>query len=282
MKTLGEVLQLSIKYLQEHARARPRFLAETLLSRLLQLERIELYMHFERPLEEQELNRYRPQLARLAKGEPVEYILGEIDFFHCRIYLNRDVLIPRQETEILLDKICARLRFLDLEGKSAWDLCCGSACLGIGLKKAFPQLKVVLSDCSLEALDVAKKNIECNGVKVNYFQGDLLEPFKGMKVDFLICNPPYVSEQEYALLDDSVRHFEPRLALVAGATGLEFYERLAWELPAYLNPGAQVFFEIGTGQGEPLKRLFSSGKWKRVELEKDWAGHDRFFFLEFE
>jgi release factor glutamine methyltransferase len=280
MKTLGSVLQLSMQYLQDHKCAQPRRPVEELLGALLGLKRIELYMHFDRPLEEKELTAYRPWLARLAKGEPVEYILGEVEFYHCKIQLTPDVLIPRQETEILVDKICTRLS--DTPHKQMWDVCCGSGCLGISLKKALPQLDVFLSDISSQALAVAKKNAEENGVEIQLLQGDLLEPFKGMKADFLICNPPYVSEGEYAVLDPSVRDFEPRTALVGGQTGLEFYERLARELPSYLNPGAKLFFELGTGQGEAIKGLFSAPCWKGAEIEKDWAGHDRFFFLEFE
>ena len=103
-------------------------------------------------------------------------------------------------------------------------------------------------------------------------QGDLFAPFKGEKTDWIVCNPPYISEEEYTVLDPSVKDFEPKLALVSGPKGTEIYERLKQELPAHLNPNGSVFFEIGSGQGEALQKLFPEGK-----LFLDWAGHPRFF-----
>ena len=113
-------------------------------------------------------------------------------------------------------------------------------------------------------------------------QGDLLLPFMGRRADLVICNPPYVSEEEYHQLEDSVRLFEPRRALVAPESGLYYYRCLEESLPDYLRPGAQLFFEIGSGQGGDLITLFQKPCWQRVRVEKDWAGHDRFFLLEFE
>ena len=128
----------------------------------------------------------------------------------------------------------------------------------------------------MEALALAAENARLNGVDVELRSGDLLAPFSGEKADFVVCNPPYVSEQEYAALSPSVADFEPKRALLGGAKGTEFYERLKRELPAYLNPGGKVFFEIGSGQGGALKKLFPKG-----ELESDWAGHPRFFTIYF-
>lgn len=282
MKTLGEVLNLSIQYLQERNISRPRRQAEELLSHLLSLERIHLYMHFDRPLEERELVVFREWLFRRGKGEPLDYILREIKFFDCSLEVNSSVLIPRPETEIFVDKICKILENLDLKGKVAWDLCSGSGCIGIGIKKKLPELQMTLSDLSSKALVVAKRNIERNDLAITLIEGDLLKPYKGQKSDFIFCNPPYVSENEYTSLDHEVREFEPKLALVGGSTGLEFYARLAHELPEYLNPRARVFFEIGSSQGEKILSLFSASCWTRKSIEKDWAGHDRFFFLELE
>ncbi len=278
MKTLGEVLKLSTTYLAGQGVARPRRLVEEMLAAILKLERLQLYMQFDRPLEERELASLRGFLKRKVSGEPLEYILQEVAFFNCRFEVTPAVLIPRPETEILLDKASKLLR----SQRIIWDVCCGSGCLGISLKKAFPEFEVILSDISEEALAVAKKNSMRNQAHVQFYQGDLLQPFKGQKADAVFCNPPYISEREYQNLDIGVRGFEPRGALVGGETGLEFYVRLAQELPDHLNPGARVFLEIGSGQGEAVKTLFSQKFWKESRLEKDWAGHDRFFFLEIE
>lgn len=282
MKTLGEVLQLSVKYLQDLGETRPRRVAEEIFSHLLKLDRIHLYMQFDRPIQEEELGSLREWLRRKGRGEPLEYLLKEVEFFHCRLLVTPSVLIPRPETELLLDKVCAMLQSEELRDKTVLDLCCGSGCLGIGLKKKFPELKLFLSDLSWDALEVAKKNCIQNGVEAEFLQGDLLEPFQEEKADLILCNPPYVSEAEYLLLDKSVRDYEPRGALVGGKNGLEFYERLARQLPLFLSPRGRVFFEIGKGQGERVLELFSSSCWKEKSVTKDFAGRDRFFFLEIE
>lgn len=282
MKTLGEILQLTAQCFKDKSIERPRRIAEELLSHVLHLPRLELYLQFDKPLVEQELEILRELIKRKLKGEPLEYLLGRIAFYGCNIGVTKDVLIPRQETEILLDKVCSRLKKLDLDGKKAWDLCAGSGCLGIGLKKALPQLDVALSDISEKALRTARLNAEQNGAPVECLQGDLLVPYAGRKADIILCNPPYVSIKEYHDLDVSVRGYEPKEALVGGEDGLLFYRRLSTELPAYLNPGALVFFEIGYKQGNAVQELFSSPCWRNICIEKDFAGHDRFFFLEFE
>jgi release factor glutamine methyltransferase len=282
MKTVGELLTLSTKFLNEHQVASSRLQAEELLAFVLRCKRLDLYLQFERPLEEKELIQLRETLKRRARGEPLGYILGEVEFFGCTFQLSKDVLIPRQETEILLAKSLEKLSGKDWKGKVAWDLCTGSGYLGLALKKSLPDLEVTLSDLSPQALEVAKMNALKNHVSVSFVQGDLLKPFIGKKADLVFCNPPYVSEDEYLQLEREVKDYEPKMALVSGPTGLEFYQRLSEELPSHLNPGAQVFFEIGTGQGKRIQELFYAPYWKNKQVEKDWAGHDRFFFLEFQ
>ncbi len=277
MKTLGEVLTLSAQFLKDKNCVRFRRSAEELIGYALKLKRLDLYLQFDRPVLETELESIRQGLKRIVKGEPVEYIIGEVEFYHCVIEVNSNVLIPRPETELLVDQVCK----MNLNGV-VWDLCTGSGYIGIAIKKACPNLHVSLSDISIGALTIARKNVERNNVEVECFQGDLLEPFKGRKADVVVCNPPYVSLQDYLELDGSVKDFEPRLALVGGEDGLEFYRRLKEELPDYLNTGAKIFFEIGANQGPAVLALFSTSCWKKTRIEKDWAGHDRFFFLEFD
>lgn len=282
MKTIGEVIALATKYLQEQSIAAPRLQVEELLADVLDCSRLDLYLQFDHPLSENELNLLREKLRKRAKGEPLGYLLSKVEFFTCTLKLSPDVLIPRQETEILLEKIVEKLSLIDLDGKYAWDLCSGSGCLGIALKKTLPLLDVTIADLSCSALEVAKANAQANQVELSFLQGDLLKPFLQKKADVVICNPPYISVQEYMHLDKEVRDFEPRLALVGGASGVEFYGRLAAELPEFLNSGAKVFFEIGAGQAEAILKLFHQSHWRNRCIEKDWAGHDRFFFLEFE
>lgn len=280
MKSILDVLTLSTAYLKDKGIEYPRRQAEDLIADALGLKRLNLYLDFERPLDDKELAVCRERLLRRGKGEPLAYIRGDTAFYGCDLILNSDVLIPRQETEILVDKIVKQLVELDLKNKVLWDVCCGSGCIGISLKKKFPELTVVLSDVSDKALQVAQQNAHRNNVDVELRRGHLLDPFKGEKAHFFVCNPPYISEIEYSTLDREVTQYEPKTALVSGETGLEIYQTLAKTLPSHLFPEAHLWFEIGYRQGEAIMSIFKDQFWKGQRVEKDWAGHDRFFFLE--
>jgi len=282
MKSLKDVLTLSIQHLKERDVSSPRLVVETLLSHVLKMKRVDLYTQFELPLEEKELAVIRSFLKRASQGEPAEYILSEIDFYGIRVALSTDVLIPRQETEILVDKVFQQIDQDGPSKKVLFDICTGSGCAGLSLKKKLPELSVILSDLSDKALSICQKNAKAHDLDVRILQGDLLEPFEGVKADYIFCNPPYISEQEYEGLAPSVKEYEPRMALVGEKEGYGFYERLSKELPKYMNPGAKVFLEIGHLQGKGVSKIFSNPFWARKELVKDWSGKDRFFFLEIE
>ena len=166
MKSLSEILRVSSAFLEEKGVAPSKRLAEDLIASALGLKRLDLFM-------------------------PLAYIAGEVDFYGCKIRVDRRVLIPRHETEILVDQIAKRV-----EKGRLWDLCTGSGCIGIALKKARPQLEVVLADLSAEALEVAKRNAAGNGVQVEICQGDLLTPFLGQTADCVVCTPPYIDSRE--------------------------------------------------------------------------------------
>ena len=282
MRSLGEVLALSIQYLKDKNIPSARLSAEILLAHLLGKSRIELYMQFDLPLREEELAAFKVLLKRAALLEPIEYITAEVEFYGCSLTLSREVLIPRPETEILVDKAVKIIEKENLEGKVLLDLCAGSGCIGLSLKKKFSSLSVYLSDISSRALDICRENAKKNNLEVEILLGDFLTPFEAKKADYVFCNPPYITDLEYEGLQPSVKDYEPRFALTSGKTGFEFYEKLSLQLPAYLNPGAKVFLEIGTGQGEMINKIFSSGFWKKKELMYDYASHERFFFLEIE
>lgn len=282
MLTLLDIVQMSAQYLEKKGVENSRRQAEEVLSDVFNLKRVELYTNFERPLTESEIAKCRAAIDRRGKREPFQYICGFVEFMGCKIEVNRDVLIPRQETEILTDKIIQTLSKEDLEGKTLWDVCCGSGCIGIAIKKRFPNLKVILSDISEKALAVAKKNALTNEVDVIFMQGDFFAPFSGQKAHFFVCNPPYISESEFATLDPEVKDFEPKQAFVPGPTGLEFYDKLSTDLSSHLYSGARAWFEMGYQQSEAIKTLFSGSRWKKAETEKDWSGKERFFLLEIE
>lgn len=274
MKDVRTILQLSAEFLQKSQVVKPKRTAEELLAHFLQMKRIDLFMNYDRPLVESELEPFRAALKRRAKGEPVEYILQSCEFYKCQLKITPATLIPRPETEILLDQVC---KWVGERKLTVLDLCTGSGCLAIGLKKSCPQAEVYAVDLSEEALEVAKENAKINAVEVHFLKGDLTQPVQDKKFDLVLCNPPYISAAEYAQLSREVKDFEPKMALVAGPTGYEFFERLAKELPPLLNPGAKIYFEMGYLQGATLLKLFSHAIWEKQVVEKDWAGHDRFF-----
>jgi release factor glutamine methyltransferase len=277
LKTVLEVLEATKEYFQKQELESARFFAEEVLSAALNIKRFELYLEHDRPLTEGELERCRQFVRRKAKREPVPYMTGYVDFYNCQIEISQDALIPRQETELFVDKIAQDLKKRDLKGKSLWDVCTGSGCIGIALKKQFPELAVFLSDISPQALALARRNCQKNGVEAAILEGDLLTPFEGQKCHFFVCNPPYVANEQLDDLEPEVRDWEPKLALMGGPQGLDFYRRLTQELPSYLYPNAKIWLEIGADQGALVKTLFKDGN-----VARDYAGKDRFFSLEIE
>jgi len=281
-KNILEIVNLSTEYLKNKGIESPRRSAEELIADALHLNRIDLYTQHDRPLNDEEVAFIREHLLRRGQGEPWQYIRGFVEFYHCKLKINPSVLIPRQETEILVDLVVKELEREDLQGKKLLDLCTGSGCIGLALKKRFAILDVTLADISQEALKVAEDNAVQNELEVHCVAGDLFAPFKDMQFDLIVSNPPYISQSAYQTLAKEVKLFEPKAALLAGETGLEFYERFAHEAPAFLKPKGKVWLEIGYDQGQALLKLFSNGPWRNLSLRQDWAGHDRFFSLEIE
>jgi len=210
--------------------------------------------------------------------KPKAYIDGEVEFYKCRIQLNQNVLIPRQESEILIFYMLGRLE--NSRSLTLLDLCTGSGCLGLAVKKARPDMHVILSPISPLALDCARKNAKLNELDVEILEGNMLDPLGDRLVDYVVCNPPYVTDAEYEHLESSVKDFEPKQALVGGREGLDFYSILSKTVQPHIKSGGKVFLEIGKDQGQKVVDLFSSPFWKKKEIIKDWAGHDRFVFLE--
>lgn len=282
MITLKEVIVKSEEFLNKHHIQSARRQVEDLLSQVLKKSRIDLFMNFDQPLTDLELTTIRQALLRMAKKEPLAYIQGQVQFYHCEIFVSPDVLIPRQETEILVDRVVKTLKSFDLKNKVLWDIGTGSGAIAIAIKKACPELTVIASDLSDKALQVAKKNAEHNKVQIEWLNGDLFTPFASLKADFIISNPPYISEHDYKNLESEVLHHEPKMSLVALDQGYEFYLRIAKELKKYLNDSAKAWFEIGYNQGNEVEKIFKSQGFDKVHFEKDYSGNDRFFFLELE
>lgn len=202
------------------------------------------------------------------------YTNNFIEFYGAKIEVTPSVLIPRPETEILVEHVLTRLT----KEKTVLDLCTGSGCIAIALKKKRPDLFVAASDICKEALKVAKRNAEANQVPVEFFCGDGFSPLLGKKFDAIVCNPPYIGLNEE--LPHRVKDYEPHKALFAGEDGLDFFRMLQKQAKNYLNESGKIFLEIGYRQGLKITNIFSTSEWSNKELIQDWASHDRFFFLE--
>lgn len=272
MKTLGEVVSQSVDYLKKREFSHPRRLVEEMVEDVLGFKRMDLYLSFDLPLEEKELHSLRSYLKRLGEGEPAAYIRGFTDFYGCRLKVDKRALIPRQETELLVDQVAKSIE--KQPTNTLLDLCTGSGCIGIALKKKFPSIQVLLSDISEEALSLSKENSLMNEVEVTFLLGDFLKPFQGQKVDIIVCNPPYIADATHVAKE--VIRYEPSLALFAPHQGLYFYEKLAQEGAHYLHPGGRLFLEIGFDQGKTVPALFKAHGWEGI-LSYDLAGHARFF-----
>lgn len=208
---------------------------------------------------------------------PAAYIHGSVSFLNLSLCVNKNVLIPRQETELLAERIIQYIR-THPHIRLFYDVCCGSGCLGLSIKQACPTVEVVLSDICPKAIDVAKQNAWKNSLSVEFLEGDLFAPFP-FPADAFVCNPPYLSFSEIFKTDPEVRCYEPWKALIGGKSGWEFYERIINNIDKILVRGGVGWLEIGCAQGDIIKKMFEHHRLP-CTLYQDYAGLDRFFFLE--
>lgn len=217
-------------------------------------------------------------LSRLEKGEPPQYIVGNVDFYGSIIKVNPSVLIPRFETELLVEKTIGYIKKYFKENSHLVDIGTGSGALAIVLKKEFPSFQVDAVDLSLDALEVARENAKENEVSISFYAGNLLDPLIHQKYDILISNPPYIDREEEIM--DIVRNNEPDMALYADNHGLACYEEILKKAPMILNKKSLIAFEIGMAQGEAIKEMAKTYfKESTVYVEKDFTGIDRFVFI---
>ena len=273
MRTLGEVLRLSTAHLERHGSPTARLDAELLLGHALGLGRVELYTGFERPLGEDELAECRELIARRAKREPVAYILGRWGFRGLDLDVDRRVLVPRPETELLVDRCLALLD--GVAGPAVLDVGTGSGAIALALASELPEARVAGCDVSGDALDVARANGERLGVEVEWVASDMLAGVEGRRFHLVVSNPPYVAAGEIEALEPEVRDWEPRGATVAGETGLEAIEGLVAQAPAALEPGGALVLEVGAGQAAAGAALLEGAGLAGVGRDPDHAGIER-------
>lgn len=212
-------------------------------------------------------------LKQLAQHYPPQYLLGYSDFYEHRFLVNEHTLIPRPETEELVERC---LKENPNEKLTVVDVGTGTGAIGITLKLARPNWQVTAIDISKEALQIAIENAKALNADVQFMQGDVLKPLQESKIDILLSNPPYISDAEWSLMDESVRTFEPKTALFAENDGLAIYQQLADEAKAKLKPTGKIYLEIGFKQGEAVKRIFQMAfPEKEIQVAQDLAGNDR-------
>ncbi len=226
-----------------------RWIAEDTLG----MTRQDLVFEGDRAIPRAQLYTLESMLDRRAAGEPVQYILGSADFMGLRFRVDHGVLIPRQDTETLVEAALIDLR--QRPGQpTLLDLCCGSGCVGLSLASLAPHARITLTDISPEALEIAKANQKALEVRAEFRQGDLFNALDRERFDVITANPPYIPSGELPALQREVR-FEPALALDGGADGLDFYRRIAEAAPDHLNPGGALFLEVGIRQAQPVLEL---------------------------
>ena len=214
-------------------------------------------------------------ISRIKKNEPIQYILGVCDFLDFELFVDKNVLIPRQETQEMIHKICNENNF---NNKNILDLCCGSGCIAIAIKKHFSQANVFAVDISKQALEIAKKNASKNNVKINIIKCDIFsdDVLNLEKIDVIITNPPYVCENEKRNIKNNVLKYEPEIALfVNDDNPLIFYKRIIEITSKILKNHGSIFCEINEAFGEEIKLLFQNANFKDVKINKDINGKDR-------
>lgn len=272
MRQLGEVLRLSAGYLSEHGSPTPRLDAELLIGHALGLPRIELYTNFDRPLQEPELAACRALLERRGRREPVAYILGRWGFHGLDLAVDGRVLVPRPETEVLVERCLALLD--GQEAPQVADVGTGSGAIALAVKAARPDAAVTATDVSAGALAVAGANAAALGLDIELVQADLLAGVEG-RFTLVASNPPYIGEAEVSGLEPEVAEYEPRLATVAGPSGTEVLERLVAAAPGVLEPGGWLVVECGAGQAEAARGMLAAAGAAETFAEPDLAGIDR-------
>lgn len=277
MKRLLDVLQASADYLAGKGVEQPRLVAEQLMSHVLKCPRLQLYVRFEKDLDESQLVPLRAGLKRLGAGEPLQYVVGDTGFMGHTFKVDRRALIPRPDTETL---IAAVLECGDLWSRpsvAVADIGTGSGCVAVSLVLGRPEVRVMAVDLHPEVLDLARENAVLNGVagRIEFRQGDLLQGLGSEMLDAVAANLPYIATEDCAKLPCHIRAHEPLSALDGGPDGLDLIRRLTREARVVLKPGGWLFLEIGFDQGPAVVGWLIDNGFVNVTVRPDLGGRDR-------
>jgi release factor glutamine methyltransferase len=266
-----EVINRTTPYFEKQGIESPRLTIELLLAHLLKKRRLDLYLEFERELDEATLAALREMVRRRTEGEPLQYITGEAEFCGLKFAVDRRVLIPRTETELLVEMVAERMKSRVQSPESRVRV------VALG-KRLGEEAEIEATDVSAEALVVAESNAKRHGIekRIRFLKGDLLSVLPdSLRVDAIVSNPPYIASGDWAGLPKEVRDFEPTQALVAGEDGLEVYRRIAADARRFLLPDGFLSLELGAGQRAAVERLLTENGWTMDQVVKDLQGHER-------
>jgi len=277
-----KILNSSTEYLEKYGIENSRLNAERLLCSAIKLDRMQLYLNYDRPLTEPELARFKKRLKRRAASEPLQYILGETEFFSLPFKLTPDVLIPRPETELLVEAVLNWIKANRSADSSVTilDVGTGSGCIAVSLAKNIDNCHITAIDISDAAITVAQNNARLNGVeeKISFSQMDFLNPADltvlKKNYDVIVSNPPYISNGEFVKLPQEVKNFEPEIALNDMADGYVFYRALADFAPQKLEGNGLLAMEIGMGQSQTIKKLMQK-HFTKINIDADHNGIER-------
>lgn len=250
--TTLKILNWTKEYLLSKGVVNARLEAEWLLCAVMRLDRVGLYLQYDKPLNDIELSAYRAMVARRARREPLQHILGSQEFFGLDFEVTPAVLIPRYDTELLISEAVKWQPNPD----TVLDVGTGSGCIAVTLKKQFPTALVTATDVSEAALSVAGRNAQKHGAELELLSGSLFTPVAGRRFDLIVSNPPYIPTADIETLDPEVRDYDPGSALDGGRDGLDFYRSLVPAAVEYLNTGGWLLMENGIGQADDIVKIF--------------------------
>jgi len=275
MLTVLESIKLSTEYLEKKGIESPRMNAELLLAEILGCKRLDLYLSFDRPLDEDETNKYREYIARRGKFEPLQYITGRVEFYGLEFKVNNSVLIPRPETEILVEKLIDLAN--EKNSKSILDIGTGSGNITIAAAKYLNNVSVTSIDISQKAINSAVENAELNEVKekITFLNKDIRAFEESGKFDVIVSNPPYVSVKDYDTLQEEIISYEPREAVTDESDGYSFYQTIIHKSVKLLNDNGFVIFEVAQGQSDYIAAMMKKVGLINIRIIKDYQNIDR-------
>lgn len=281
MLTVLQAINLSAEYLEKKGIESARLNSELLLASVLNCKRFDLYLKFDQPLKIEETNTYREFIARRGKREPLQYITGKVEFYGLNFNVNSAVLIPRPETEILVETIINNYK--ESANLKILDVGTGSGNIPISLAKNM-NVQIISVDISENALQTAKENALMNNVedKIEFIKKDIFENgiFAENEFDIIVSNPPYVEVEEYNMLQEEIVAYEPRIAVTDENNGYSFYNRISEVSIKCLKTGGRLFFEMAKGQSENIKSILENNELTNIKIVKDYQQIDRVIYGE--